>query len=108
MANPLKLASVWRVISDVDLDGIRRRSHERFEVWIAADDEADAVTVRDLLTDGAPPHPWLRVGVTRAAAHGVADCGGTRHPLPRALACRCRRSQRIAGAGSAGRRRHGR
>jgi uncharacterized protein (DUF697 family) len=61
MANPLKLASVWRVISDVDLDGIRRRSHEPFEIWLAADDETDAVAARGLLCGGGPPHPWLRV-----------------------------------------------
>jgi uncharacterized protein (DUF697 family) len=60
MANPLKLASVWRVVGDVDLEGIRRRSHERFEIWLSADDEADARLARDLLS-GGPPHPWLRV-----------------------------------------------
>ena len=61
MANPLKLASVWRVVSDVDLDGIRRRSHEPFELWISADEEADAHTARGLLSGGMTPHPWLRV-----------------------------------------------
>jgi uncharacterized protein (DUF697 family) len=61
MANPLKLTSVWRVVSDVDLDGIRRRSHERFEIWLAADVEADAREARDLLGGDGPPHPWLRV-----------------------------------------------
>jgi uncharacterized protein (DUF697 family) len=61
MPNPLKLASVWRVISDVDLEGIRRSAHERFELWIAADDEADAAAARDLLSSSSPPHPWLRV-----------------------------------------------
>jgi uncharacterized protein (DUF697 family) len=61
MANPLKLASVWRIVSDVDLDGIRRRSHERFEIWICADDEADARVARDLLGGDTRPHPWLRV-----------------------------------------------
>jgi uncharacterized protein (DUF697 family) len=61
MANPLKLASVWRVVSDVDLDGIRRRSHERFELWICADDQTDADTAREMLSAAQPPHPWLRV-----------------------------------------------
>lgn len=61
MPNPLKLASVWRVVSDVDLDAIRRRSHERFEVWICAEASGDAVATRDLLSASTPPHPWLRV-----------------------------------------------
>ena len=61
MPNPLKLASVWRVISDVDLEGIRRSAHERFELWTIADDDADAAATRELLGGSSPPHPWLRV-----------------------------------------------
>lgn len=61
MRSPLKLASVWRVISDVDLEGIRRRSHERFEIWIVAENPDDADGVRRLLSASSPPHPWLRV-----------------------------------------------
>jgi uncharacterized protein (DUF697 family) len=61
MPNPLKLASVWRVISDVDLEGIRRSANERFEIWTIADDDADAAAARELLGGSSPPHPWLRV-----------------------------------------------
>jgi len=61
MPNPLKLASVWRVISDVDLDGIRRSSHQPFEIWIAADRAADADATRQLLSGNTTPHPWLRI-----------------------------------------------
>ena len=32
-----------------------------FELWISADEEADAHTTRGLLGGGMTPHPWLRV-----------------------------------------------
>ena len=62
MQSPLKLASAWRIVKDVDLDGIRRRSHERFELWIIANDGAATREVASLLAPGtrasslAPAH----------------------------------------------------
>ncbi len=59
MQSPLKLASAWRIVKDVDLDGIRRRSHERFELWIIANDGAATREVASLLAPGPEHHPWL-------------------------------------------------
>jgi uncharacterized protein (DUF697 family) len=59
MSTPLKVANVWRVIRDVDLDGIRATATGRFELWIVAADPLDAAAVADLLSPGAP-HPWVR------------------------------------------------
>ena len=59
MPSPLKLASAWRIVKDVDLDGIRRRSHERFELWVIANDGAATREVASLLAPGPEHHPWL-------------------------------------------------
>lgn len=58
MANPLKLASVWRIIRDVDLEAIRRQALAPFEVLVGADDLEDAARVRTLLSPG-DSHPWV-------------------------------------------------
>ena len=60
MPNPLKLASLWRIISDVDLDGPRQAARAKFTISIVSDSAGDAETVRRLLTGpGAASHPWL-------------------------------------------------
>ena len=59
MPSPLKLASAWRIVKDVDLDGIRRRSNERFELWAIANDGADTREIASLLAPGPEHHPWL-------------------------------------------------
>jgi hypothetical protein len=61
MASPLKIANVWRIIRDVDLDGIRASALSRFELWIVAEDPADAARLAALLGPPGPPHPWIRV-----------------------------------------------
>ncbi len=62
MPNPLKLASVWRVIKDVDLESIRRNAQAPFTLAVVADREEDAVAVRAMLTgEGVPPHPWILI-----------------------------------------------
>jgi uncharacterized protein (DUF697 family) len=59
MPSPLKLASIWRVIADVDLEAIRRQAMAPVDVWILADQRDDAAALTALLgPDG--PHPALR------------------------------------------------
>jgi uncharacterized protein (DUF697 family) len=58
--SPLKLASIWRVISDVDLQGIRRNALAPIEVWIVAEHGDDAVAVQRLLSPDSA-HPSLRI-----------------------------------------------
>jgi hypothetical protein len=60
MSSPLKLASIWRVISDVDLEAIRRHATAPVELWIAAERADDAAAlVRVLSPEG--PHPAIRI-----------------------------------------------
>jgi uncharacterized protein (DUF697 family) len=67
MARSLKLANLWRVIRDVDLEAIRIAVNATFELLIVADDREDAVALRALLgPDRDVPHPWL-------AVEGAAD-----------------------------------
>jgi hypothetical protein len=60
MPSPLKLASIWRVIADVDLEGIRRRALAPIELWLIADDPADTAALSNLLSPGGA-HPALRI-----------------------------------------------
>jgi uncharacterized protein (DUF697 family) len=64
MANPVKLANIWRIIRDIDLEAIRRDALAPFELLVAADDLEDARRVHRLLHPGEP-HPW--VSTMRAA-----------------------------------------
>ncbi len=65
MPNPLKLASLWRVIKDLDLDAIRDAAQAPFTIAIAADRLGDAAAVRGLLTGpDVPPHPWIEIAET--------------------------------------------
>ena len=62
MPRSLKLANLWRVIRDVDLEAIRAAVARPFELLIVADERDDAAAVRALLgSDLEVPHPWLRI-----------------------------------------------
>jgi uncharacterized protein (DUF697 family) len=54
-------AAVWRVVRDVDLQGIRQRAHAPFQIVVAGAHEEDVAAVRRLLSGpaGYAPHPWL-------------------------------------------------
>ena len=70
MPNPLKLASLWRIISDIDLEAPRQAARAKFAVSIVSETGDDAETLRRLLTGpGQAPHPWLE---TAAPAPGGA------------------------------------
>ena len=60
MPSPLKLANIWRVISDVDLHAIRRHALAPVDVWVISERPDDATALAQLLSpDGA--HPALRI-----------------------------------------------
>jgi uncharacterized protein (DUF697 family) len=67
MSVTLKIANVWRVLRDVNLEAIRASAEARFVLAIVADTLDDGFRVRSLLsaTDDETPHPW--VFVIRAA-----------------------------------------
>jgi uncharacterized protein (DUF697 family) len=78
MASPLKLASLWRVLKDTDLDAIRRAAKAPFTLAVAADREEDAVAVRALLTGAdAPPHPWIHACWPASASDAAGGTPGT-------------------------------
>lgn len=55
----MRIATIWRVIRDVDLEGIRASALAPFELWVAADDSGDAEDLRRLLGPSGEPHPWM-------------------------------------------------
>jgi len=55
----MRIATIWRVIRDVDLDGIRSSALAPFEIWVASDDPADAEALHRLLSPPGEPHPWI-------------------------------------------------
>ncbi len=59
MLSPLKLASIWRVIADVNLEAIRRHAMAPVDVWILAEETDDAAALAALLSPEGP-HPALR------------------------------------------------
>ena len=73
MPNPLKLASLWRVIRDLDLEGPRAAARGPFTLAIASEHGEDASQLRQLLTGpGAPPHPWIEIAALGTSAPGTA------------------------------------
>jgi uncharacterized protein (DUF697 family) len=60
MANPLKLANLWRILRDVDLTSVQAAARARFSLPIVSESGTDAVRLRALLSKGlAAPHPWI-------------------------------------------------
>ena len=72
MPNPLKLASLWRIISDVDLEGPRQAARAKFTVSIVSESADDAEAVRRLLSGpGTAAHPWVETGAPRPGVPSV-------------------------------------
>jgi uncharacterized protein (DUF697 family) len=71
MPSPLKLANVWRIIRDVDLEAIRRHAMLRFELWIVAAAESDGAALRDLVGGAECPHPWIRLVAAATIVPGM-------------------------------------
>ncbi len=69
MPSPLKLASLWRVIKDLDLEGLRRAARARFTLAAVAEASDDGARLRQLLTGpDAAPHPWIEVAALGTSA----------------------------------------
>lgn len=64
----LKLANLWRVISDVDLESMRVAARTPFEIAIVGEDETLLGAVKTAMLGGAddPAAPWLRTLGPRA------------------------------------------
>jgi uncharacterized protein (DUF697 family) len=72
MPSPLKLASIWRVIADVDLEAIRREAMAPVDVWILAEQRDDAAALTALLSP-AGPHPALRTVDAATVVQPLSD-----------------------------------
>jgi uncharacterized protein (DUF697 family) len=60
MANPLKLANLWRILRDVDLASVRAAARARFSLAFVSETGEDAIRLRALLSkDLAQFHPWI-------------------------------------------------
>lgn len=69
MPNPLKLSSLWRVVRDIDLEGLRRAARAPFVIAVVSEPGEDAAWLRDLLSGGdGPPHPWIELASTMVAS----------------------------------------
>lgn len=101
MASPLKLANIWRVISDVDLEAIRRHAMAPVDIWILAEQAEDAAALIGLLSpDG--PHAGLRTMdpttvVQPLAAVPLAAVLATRFPVLSPAMAAARNALRAAG-----------
>ena len=74
MPNPLKLASLWRVIKDLDLEGLRAAARGPFTLALASEQADDAAGLRRLLTGpDAPPHPWIEIAALGTSAPAFAE-----------------------------------
>ncbi len=68
MANPLKLANLWRILRDVDLTSVRAAARTRFSLVIVSESGTDAIRLRALLSRGLPaPHPWIACAAAQDA-----------------------------------------
>jgi uncharacterized protein (DUF697 family) len=87
MPSPWRIASVWRVIRDIDLDGIRDAALERFELWIVADDLTDSIALADLLSGPGERHPWISVFASHnvPGAHSATRGAGALAPVSAVL-----------------------
>lgn len=73
MPNPLKLASLWRVIKDLDLEGLRGAARAPYTLAVVSQTRDDASRLRQVLTGpGAAPHPWIEIAALGTAAPGTA------------------------------------
>jgi uncharacterized protein (DUF697 family) len=69
MPNPLKLTSLWRVVRDIDLEGLRRAARAPFVIALVSETGEDAARLRGLLSGpGGAPHPWIEVATTEVAS----------------------------------------
>ncbi len=65
----MKLQDVWRILKDVDLEGVRREARQRVDLVLVSEDGQDARVLAQSIEADAPPaadtggpwHPWLHV-----------------------------------------------
>lgn len=74
MGVSLKIANLWRVIREVDLEAIRASARAPFDLLLVDEGDGSAERLRQQLSpDARVPHPWLRT----ARADEVAQAGAS-------------------------------
>jgi uncharacterized protein (DUF697 family) len=81
------LPDMWRVLTEVDLNKVRRDAERPFQMLLVAENVGDAERLGVLLSGSeAPRHPWLLpadpTGARRAAGSGMLDLAVALSPTP--------------------------
>jgi uncharacterized protein (DUF697 family) len=66
--NPIKLANLWRIIREIDLQAIRQQAIAPFDLLIVAGDAPDARRLQDVLTGGGTGAAFVRTAAAEDAA----------------------------------------
>ena len=73
----LPLQTLWRIVSEVDLDAIRQEAERTFRVLVAGEDPELARRLAGLLSspDGSFVHPWLLLASLPVTIDELAELG---------------------------------
>jgi uncharacterized protein (DUF697 family) len=83
MATQLTLARVWRIVKEVDLDGIRREAGRRAHVLVVGESTADADSLAIRLAQGqVDPTPYITAVDAPLAALGLRHLHPGGHQAP--------------------------
>lgn len=83
MASPLTLTRVWRIVKEVDLDGIRREAGRRAHILVVGETTADADALAVRLARGQiDPTPYLTAIDAPLAALGLRHVHPGGHQAP--------------------------
>ena len=83
MATPLTLTRVWRIVKEVDLDGIRREAGRRVHLLVVGETTADADGMAMKLAHGqVDPTPYLTAVDAPLAALGLRHIHPGGHQAP--------------------------
>ena len=69
MPGPLKLASLWRVVRDIDLSALRLAAQARFALSVVSENGEDAAALQSQLSAGLHvAHPWIETAAATPEA----------------------------------------
>ncbi len=69
MPGPLKLASLWRVVRDIDLSALRLAAQARFALSVVSENGEDAAGLQSQLSAGLHvAHPWIETAAATPEA----------------------------------------
>ena len=76
MPGPLKLATLWRVVRDIDLSALRSAANARFALSVVSENGEDAAGLQSQLSAGLHvAHPWIETAA--AAPEALSNLSST-------------------------------